>query len=235
MKFYTFIFSFFLTVNFSYAQLSYSRGFSNANETSGPSPSVRYENRLVKAIEASDDLKWQQADLSINGSVKPVTARYNVFEGIIEIKANDKIYRLKRDGDLSIRFIDSDLTYQAKSYIGDDGNTYTSYFIIDDYTYNYNILTRSNYELTPIKKRKKYHNTLLSREIKLEKNKVYYLLDNDKLFLLTTKNRAIKKMFPKEASQIKTFIKENKLSNESLEDLTILANYITDLRSKNNI
>ncbi|MDG5492389.1 hypothetical protein [Psychroserpens sp. SPM9] len=176
----------------------------------------------------SDELKWKKATLLINNQPKIVSARYNALYDAIEVKNNNKIYKLKERPNLNIAFLESNETYQYISYYGDDGLVYSSYFIVDHLSDELGVFRKQAFQ----KARDRY----LGTDSKIEITDVYYMLDqNNKLVHLTTSKRTIKKAFPDKAAAIIKFVKTNNINKRKQEDLITLARYIKSLIQDKNL
>lgn len=181
---------------------------------------------LAYSLERSDELNWQTLRLSANGEQQTVLARYNPNKDAIEIKDDEKIYEIVKRHNVSVTFVETNVTYQAKSYYGVDGKIYTSYFIVDNYFEDLGVLKRESFKGDERRWRKRRDGTI--RFIKID---TYYIIDeSNRLFYLTTDRRTIRKSFPDQASSIIKYIKKNKLTESRYDDMITLARYI-----KNNI
>jgi hypothetical protein len=178
--------------------------------------------KLMYSVERSDELNWQNLSLSANGKQQIVVARYNPIKDAIEIKDPDKIYEIAKRHDLSVTFSETNVTYQAKSYYGDDGKIYTSYFIVDDSFEDLGILKRESF-----KGDKRRWRTRRDGTIRFKKIDMYYIIDkNNMLFYLTTDRATLRKSFPDQAPSIIKYIRKNKLSESRYDDIIMLAKYI---------
>ena len=169
----------------------------------------------------SDELKWKQATILLNNEPKTVSARYNVLYDDIEVKDNNKTYKLVERPHLNVTFSETNETYQYISYYGNDGHVYSSYFIVDDLSDELGVFKKQSFK----KSRDRYYGNY-----KVVKDYMYYMLDaNNKLCHLTTNRRTIKKAFPEEADAILNFVKKNKINKRNQNDLISLARYINSL------
>lgn len=182
---------------------------------------------LEYSINRSDELKWQNLSLSADGEQQTVVARYNPIKDAIEIKEGDKIYEIAKRHNLSVTFVETNVTYQAKSYYSYDGKIYTSYFIVDNSFEDLGVLKRESFERDERRWRKQRNGT-----IRFNKIDTYYIIDeNNTLFSLTTDRPSLRKSFPDQAPSIIKYIKKNKLSESSYDDIIKLAKYIKNLQS----
>jgi hypothetical protein len=203
----------------------------NMLAANNPSRDEDKKNSLIQLL----DLKWEKAEVEFNNNYQLVEARYNPFIDAIEIKQDDKIFELAKSNNRKIKFTDTNITYQAKSYYGSDNKIYSSYFIVNNQADDITVLKREwiefneSYQKTDLK----YPSVVRNKEKYNKRNFYYFIDDNNRLFLLTTNRRDIKKMFPENAKSIINFITANKLTSDTEKDMTTLAAYIYSLKREN--
>jgi hypothetical protein len=177
---------------------------------------------LEYSVKRSDELNWQNLSLSANGEQQTVVVRYNPIKDAIEIKDANKIYEIAKRHNVSVTFAETNVTYQAKSYYGDDGKIYTSYFIVDSSFDDVGVLKKESFKRDERRWRKRRNGT-----IRFNKIDMYYIIDgNNKLFYLTTDRATIRKSFPDRAPSIIKYIRKNKLRESRYDDIIKLAKYI---------
>jgi hypothetical protein len=222
------VFAFF---NFSSAQVVHSaivrNGFPEDNLLE--ERNKNYSN-LQNAVENSDELKWQNMSLVVDGELKTVLGRYNPIRDAVEKIDNGTIYEVIKRHNLSITFEDTNITYQVKSYFGEDNRIHKSYFIVEDGSEEQGVYRKEIFvKSQPIPN----NYMLLQDDYKFDKNSIYYRIDSaHKLVELTTNRRIIKKSYPEHATSIIKYIKVNNLNSKSKKDLIILANHIQNLENK---
>jgi hypothetical protein len=193
---------------------------------------------LMNAIKQSQlfDLNWGKATMKVNESFEIVEARYNPFNDAIEIKQNDKIVELPKSNNREIKFIDRNMTYQAKSYYGSDGKIYTSYFIVNNMSADVTVLKKEWIEENPNygKRLNAYMNVVVVTEQFKRKDYYYFIDENNMLILLTTDRSLIKNLYPDNAQSIIKYIRANKLKSDNENDLMTLAKYIKTLQDENS-
>ncbi|MFP4846561.1 hypothetical protein [Winogradskyella sp. PE311] len=220
----------FTFLNFSNAQISneniYLFGHMNAERDK---QNTNY-NDLTYSIEKSDEFKWQNISVIIEGELENVFGRYNPMQDTIEVKDADKIYEIAKRNNLRVTFTESGKVYQVKSYYGNDDKIHKSYFITSNFSKELGVFKRERFKKNELKKYKRKANGT----IYFDKSFVYYMLDKDnKLLQLTTNRKTIKNTFPTQAKSIINYIKSNDLSSKNEKDIIVLAQYIKSLKSKN--
>lgn len=192
---------------------------------------------LLHAVKQSQlfDLNWEKTEMKVNENFQIVEARYNPYSDAIEIKKDGKIFEFAKVNNRNIKFIDTDVTYQAKSFYGSDGKIYTSYFIISKFADDTTLLKKEWIEENPAygKRLNAYMDVVVVSEQFTRKDYYYFIDDNNRLFHLTTDRRLIKDIYPDNAESIIKYIRTNKLSSDNENDLMTLARYIKTLQSDN--
>jgi len=158
-----------------------------------------------------------------NISVDKIKLRYNIYTDSFEIKQGDKIYNIKRDENLK------------KIQIKDQ---YFSLVEIDEH--DNNIVTQIIYD-NELKLFLKHRVTFLKAEVakpfteqkpnrlKAKSPQIYIKqYGHDKLTIIK-KIKDFAKIFPKQSSQIKDFIKQNKVKLNNKEQVIKLVSYIEQI------
>ncbi|WP_299525449.1 hypothetical protein [Winogradskyella sp.] len=187
------------------------------------------QERLIDAIEKSEDLKWKKAVVNSNDETKAVVARYNPFIDEIEIKDGERYFKLSKTDNLQITFETTNQTYALKSYKGTDNEIFRSYFIVNTIDNADFIVKKQSYEMKLLR-RKLYSLVKMDRK-ELVKYNHYYLHFNEKLCYLSTNRTVIRKNYPVHKKSIIKYIKEHNLNSKNEADLIKLANYIQSLEA----
>lgn len=200
----------------------------------GGDPAFDYERVLLNAVKKSElfNLDWQSAEIKLNDNPQLVKARYNPFIDAMEINKDDKIFELAKRNNQNITFLDTGISYQARSYFATDGKIYTTYFIVDTSAADTTILKREVIETSSQKKALSYLG-VNGEQSKLTKVYFYYVIDDsNRLYQLTTNRRDLKKMFPDDAKSIISFIKTHNIRSNNKEDLITLAGFINSPKNE---
>lgn len=79
------------------------------------------EGDFKYALSKLDVFSWKKASIKLNSELKALEARYNPMNDALEINYNGEERGLAKRNNLNLTFIDTNETYMAKSYYGDDG------------------------------------------------------------------------------------------------------------------
>jgi len=165
---------------------------------------------------------WRRVRLFINDLPCILSARYNYLNDEIEVKDGDQLYRLVKENNLQITFLDSNETFIAKSHLDDNGNEVINYFVSDNSIEGIELLKRELVSYISYGKRSK-------KRFKLVKNDEYYVIRDHKLVDLNIDRKSIKENFPKYSKSLLAFIKTNKLKKNTVENVRKLAEFITSI------
>jgi hypothetical protein len=180
-----------------------------------------------------DEFRWQLVDMSFNGkSEKQIMGRFNPITDAVEIKENDNIKVVVKRNDLRIAFTETNTTYQAKSYYGDDDKIYTTYFLVDEFSDELGLYKKQTFH--SVKPNSTKYIDIRKQENEIKKGELFFIIDkNNRLLQLTTNRRVIRKSFPKNAPLIINFIKDNNLVEKEKSDIVALARFVNSLQFKN--
>jgi hypothetical protein len=224
------------------AQISSSGSFFNPNFSDVSWSAAFFDGRpidnqnVMNAVRKSQlfDLNWETAEIKVGENFQIVEARYNPFNDAIEIKQDDKIFEFAKVNNRNIEFIDTDVTYRAKSFYGSDGKIYTSYFVVNSLADDTTVLKKEWFEVNKFygESISKYPSVVYDTE-KFKKKDYYYFIDeNNRIFYLTTDRSLIKNLYPDYAKSIINYIRSNKLKSDDENNMMTLARYIKTLKSE---
>lgn len=181
----------------------------NLSETEG----TPYENETFVFGRAISE----KMDIS-----SPYLMRYNIYNDVIEVEDKDQINSLKKSLDLYA--VISNKEYHYKEYADESERINKGYFIL--------LYSGGNIELF-LRKTQKY------KEPKPPKNSFqpkepgafidyenYFIKTDDILFEMSTNKKEVAKQFPGIEADIKNFMKANKTSLKSKEDVIELMTFV---------
>ena len=187
-------------------------------------------NQTFNNLSHIPQATFQNARITINANPTIVLARYNPMTNALQIKNDDKIYNIVKTDNLKLTFLATNQTYQAISYVDDNGNSAIDYFVFDAKDDSSQLLKKVDYKYTKARVASNTYNS--DKPAKLKKQESYYVLNqNRELVSLSTNKRAIKRDFPKQSELILAFIKDHKIKGNKENNLRALANYITTLHT----
>jgi hypothetical protein len=165
--------------------------------------------------------------------VKLCLAKYNAFTGNMEVKSiddkeADTFILLKDNNDFTIEFTTNGDIYQTYSYLN-EGVVKRDFFVNLVSTNRVSLLKKQKVEFideTPAKS--SYEKSKPAKFDRL-KDSYYVKIGSANTIILPSNKKSIAKLFPKYESEIKTFIKENKIKTSKEKDLITLVEYINQL------
>ncbi len=190
-------------------------------------------NQTFNNLSHIPQATFQNARITINANPTIVLARYNPMTNALQIKSSDKVYNIVKTDNLKLTFLATNQTYQAISYVDDNGNSVIDYFVFDGKNADSQLLKKVDYKYT--KPRVASNTYSADKPAKLKKQERFYVMNqNRKLVNLSTNKKSIKRDFPKQSELILAFIKNNKIKANKENSLKMLANYITTLYTNTN-
>ncbi|MFY0631855.1 MAG: hypothetical protein JXR05_15940 [Flavobacteriaceae bacterium] len=155
-----------------------------------------------------------------------VSARYDAYKDVITIQINDsKIFYLEKKLGNQIKFINTKDVYEA--FEGESGNV--EFFKIVQKSDKYSLLVKQVVKLQGGTKPKNTYDEYKPAVFKRAKDKFYLSFDNSKAIKLPTKKKKFYKIFSKKESEIKGFIKKNKLNIKKQKDILKIVDFYTTL------
>ena len=156
------------------------------------------------------------------------SARYNANLGQMQIKRKNDTIALSNSEDLTITFALDKKVYKTYSYTNKEGVSKQGFLVVLKETDSLAVLKE---EIVKFYKRKSAvtsYDKEKPAEYKRLKDVYYYKLDN-KVSPLPQKRKDFLKLFPQHSSELKDYIKKNKISLKKDEDLITLFEYINTL------
>jgi len=157
--------------------------------------------------------------------------KYNIFSGEMEVQStNNKAYALnKYRKDIVITFIDSKTTYQLFDYINSDNMMQLGYFLVLNRGEN-KILIKEKIIFLEEKPSKTGYDEHRPPQYKRLDDKYYVKTSGSSNALELPKNKnKFAELFPKNKSDILSFIKSNKIKLNKEDDLKKIIKYINSL------
>lgn len=154
------------------------------------------------------------------------SARYNAYSGEMEIKlAEDKLIALDVNGNYDVTFINSNTIYRAYTYTNDQGNRKSRFLVVVEENENFILLKEETIKFyDKVKANSSYQN---EKPAKFRRESdVYYINLNGSITHLPDNKKNLQKNFPSLSTDLKTFLKEEKISLNKEEDLTKLCAFI---------
>jgi len=155
-------------------------------------------------------------------------ARYNANLGEMQIQRQNDTIALNNYEDLKVTFALNNKVYQTHSYTNKEGVSKQGFLVVLKETDSLAVLKEEIVKFYEKKPAVTGYDKEKPAEYK-RLNDVYYYRQGDKVSLLPQKRKDFLKLFPQHSSELKDYIKENKISLKKDEDLITLFEYINTL------
>ena len=147
--------------------------------------------------------------------------RYNIYEDQMEFVKDNNIYYLKKDVDRIVRFTDN-TKYAVKELDGE-----THFFLVHQDGKN-QLLAYQTVRFVEAKEPETGYDVRKPADFKRRKDELYLALNGTDLVSIPRKKKSFFAMFGDKSSEIKKYLKENRLGYKRVKDLKkVLAYYNT--------
>jgi len=155
-------------------------------------------------------------------------ARYNANLGEMQIKRENDTIALDNTKNLELTFTQSNKVYKTHSYTNKENVSKCGFLVVLMENDSLALLKEELVKFYDIKPPSNSYEKIKPAEFK-RLSDVYYYRQGDKVSLLPQKRKDFLKLFPQHSSELKDYIKENKISLKKDEDLITLFEYINTL------
>jgi len=148
--------------------------------------------------------------------------RYNIFEDEMEFVKGEDILYLKKQAGRNVNFTGLDTKYKILNHNGD-----LQYFVVNSEG-KASLLTKlvvKYYEAAPAKSS---YQKAVPADFKRRKDELYLMMGDDMMRIPSKKNSFLE-LFGDKSSDIKNFMKKNKLGTKKLEDVKKAVDYYNTL------
>jgi len=149
--------------------------------------------------------------------------RYNLYNDQMEFVKNDQIYYLQKQKGRRVHFTALNKTYKVFELYGD-----LNFFMVKVDGKN-SLLVRQEKRFVKPEKPKSQYQKEKKATFKSKKDVYYLALGNSNLMKLSGKKKEFPKAFVGKESEIKAFVKKNKLNPKKLEDIAKVVAYFNTL------
>ncbi|MEE9408368.1 MAG: hypothetical protein V3V28_09860 [Polaribacter sp.] len=214
-----------LTIANTFAQLSAKVEFGNAARDHLGSP------KKVKSIDDKELAKTAHLQYSHLDYKKAYTTtskevyllRYNIYSDEMEFVKNNQIYDLFKKENQIIDFFES-----KTKYVAFDLNGKLNYFLIKSSGKNL-VLAKQTIKLEKGKKKVTQFDIEVKPKYYLGKDKLFIAFNNKNLQEIPKKKKTFYNLFGDKSSEIKKFMKKNRLSHKKGDDLVKITNYFSSI------
>ena len=160
---------------------------------------------------------------------KIYSGRFNAFNGEMEVTIEtNKIIALDNRIDYEVIFTSKNKTYRSIDYITEDGNSKRGFLVVLFKNEDYALFKEESVKYREeIKAKTSYERDKPAEYTRNGDN--YYTKLGDAITYLPTKKKNFLKLFPKEASKLNSYMKNNKLNPRNEADLILLIKYLTTI------
>ncbi len=164
-----------------------------------------------------------------DGSDDISLVRYNAYSDELEVKVNDEIMVIQPKEDVTVRLINNQAAYEYIAYKNEDNVSSQNYLILISENPNVKIYKKEKIYLQPEEHPtggyQKYKAPMYK---KLDPEYYIQFKDGDVVYM-STRKKDVLSLLPGKEDEIKTFIKENRISTSDEEDLKKLGNYLSTI------
>ena len=162
-------------------------------------------------------------------SDKVYTARYNAYNDEMEVKVEGgKVVALDNTSELTVSFTAKNKKYKTYSYTTEKGASKRGFLVVLDDTEKYALLKREYIKYYEAEEAASSYQQDKPATFRREDD-TYFLKMDDKMMSIPLKKKSFLKAFPEHSSDLKTYIKKNKINLKKEADLKQVISYISEL------
>jgi hypothetical protein len=154
-----------------------------------------------------------------------ILARYNAFDDEIEFQSSGKIYKLLKDNGLTVTFNNGKIYYYTNFQVQNE----ESYgFLIKHKEFSsFSIYGKESVKFTPAKEASSSYGVSKPASYDIQKEEFLIEIDS-KIVAAPKKKKDFLALFGEKSTALEAFMKTNKLSNSSKEDLIKIATFLNE-------
>lgn len=156
-------------------------------------------------------------------------ARYNANLGEMQIKRENDTIALVNTEELELTFTQSNKVYKTHSYTNNEDVSKRGFLVVLMESDSLALLKEEVVKFYNKKPPSNSYEKMKPAEFR-RLSDVYYYRSGNNISLLPQKRKDFLKLFPNQESEIKSFIKENKINLKKEDELITLFNYIENLK-----
>lgn len=149
--------------------------------------------------------------------------RYNMYNDQMEFVKDEKIYYMKKEEGRKVRFTTLNTTYKVYELYGD-----LQFMLVKAEGSNGSLLVKQSVRFIKPEKATSQYTKAKEADFKRRKDE-YYLSIGDKVVKIPSKKKSVPGVFGDKSSQIKDYMKKNKIKPGRVEDLKKLVDYFNTL------
>ena len=175
----------------------------------------------LKAIENKKYVSQDYKPAYVDNFQQRAFLRYNIYEDQMEFVKDDNIFYLQKDIDRVIKFADN-TKYTVKEWKGN-----SQFFLIHEEGKNM-LLAKQTVKFVPAEEPETGYDARKPADFKRRKDMLFLAKEGQELVEIPRKKKSFYGVFGDKASDIKSYVKKNKLGYKKAKDLKkIIAYYNT--------
>ncbi len=160
---------------------------------------------------------------------KIYTGRYNAYHDEMEVKLSDgKIVALDNSSDLEVTFTSDNKVYKTYSYTTENDYTKRGFLVVIEETETFSLMKREFVKYYEGQIGASHYQSDKPATFRRESD-TYYAKMGDKIMFIPLKKKSFISAFPDHSSEIKKYIKDEKIKLKNEEDLIKILKYISEL------
>ena len=164
-----------------------------------------------------------------DGSDDVTLVRYNAYTDEMEAKVNDEIMVIQPKEDVTVRLMNNQAAYEYIAYKDEDNNVHQNYLVLVSDNPNVKIYKREQIYLKPEEHPSGGYQKYKAPMYKKLNPEYYIQFKDGDVVYMSTKKKDVYDLIPGKETDVKKFVKENRLSTSDDQDLNKLGNYMNTL------
>ena len=193
------------------------------------------ESITSKKTEAKIEVKgtpyvnedFELVKVSISDSII-YNGRFNAYSGNMEIKISDKIMILDLSKDIDVLFINNKKHYKTCSFTQKDSSPFRGFLVSLSNNDNIELLKQEKISFIDKKPAKSSYDEEQPAKFLKEPDSYFYKVE-DKINYLPTKKKDFLKLFPDYETELKNYIKTEKLNIKNEDDLIKIIEFLSTI------
>ena len=178
---------------------------------------------IPKEVQKKQYFDFNFINANINNLDKVASLRFNVYKNEMEFIKNNQVFYLRKTEDIKIRFPSINKTYVIENY-----NKKLTYFVnlIDG---KFKLLLKENIKFVEASVAKNSYGTANPATYKRVSDQFFILNNKGQINLVSRKKKDFLNLFMTKSNEVKSFMKEKKLSHKKRKDLVKIITYYNQL------
>ncbi len=196
---------------------------------------IQFATSLNKTIPEAEGSPYITENFSLVKLVgfdnKVYEGRFNAFNGDMEIKTEGKIIYLNPSNEISVLFTENNKLYKTYTYNDEDSHSKRGFLLVAKRLSKIELLKLEKIEFFEKKPARTSYDKESPAKFKRDAD-TYYLKTKGKVKKLPTRRKDFIETFPEYESELKKYIKNNKLNPKNESELVGIIEYLNSLMEK---